>query len=69
EVVAHIIEIGTSLKLGRIAEGVATIAQADYMRAHGVQFAQGWLFSRPMDIAQLHDGIRGQDVPPPADPA
>ncbi|MCC4587634.1 EAL domain-containing protein [Xanthomonas sp. NCPPB 1067] len=47
-VTAHIIDMAKTLRLRTIAEGVERQEQLDYLRAHGVDLAQGWLFSRAL---------------------
>jgi sensor c-di-GMP phosphodiesterase-like protein len=47
-VTSHIIDMSKSLGLFSVAEGVETEGQADYLKAHGVDFGQGWLFSKAL---------------------
>ena len=47
-VTLHIIEMARELGLFTVAEGVETREQSDFLNQHGVDFVQGWLYSKPM---------------------
>lgn len=64
KVVDSIIDLGKGLELELIAEGVETQAQADYLLARGVRHAQGYLFSRPIPIHNLAEGLQKQPPRP-----
>ena len=48
-----VISLASSMGLKVIAEGVETEAQRDYLARHDCHKYQGYLFSRPLPIAQL----------------
>ena len=52
-VTSHIIDMSQSLGLFSVAEGVETEDQADYLKTHGVDFGQGWLFSKALPAADF----------------
>ena len=52
-----IIELSAKLDLGIVAEGVETQAQCDYLRAHHVNFLQGYLFGKPMPAADFINAL------------
>ncbi|KPP96316.1 bifunctional diguanylate cyclase/phosphodiesterase [Erythrobacter sp. HL-111] len=50
-IIQAIVQMGRSLDLGVVAEGVETEEQAQFLRAIGCGHAQGYLFGRPQNIA------------------
>lgn len=52
-VTPHIIEIAKTLKLEMVAEGIETENQETSLRQHGVQYGQGWLYSKALPKAEF----------------
>ena len=62
KIVASVIALTKALGLVTVAEGVETEAQADWLRSHGGDFAQGYLFSRPVPAEEISRLIRTEQL-------
>ena len=64
EIVLAIVSLAHSLRKKVVAEGVETEAQVAYLRQHGCDQIQGYLFSRPVPARALEEMIRsGKRLP------
>jgi EAL domain-containing protein (putative c-di-GMP-specific phosphodiesterase class I) len=62
-----IVKVGHTLHLAVVAEGIETAQQADYLRAIGCQYGQGFYFAKPQDPASIEASLaRASDLTEPA---
>jgi EAL domain-containing protein (putative c-di-GMP-specific phosphodiesterase class I) len=62
-IVAATISLAHSVDVRCVAEGVETVEHLDLLRAMGCDYAQGFLFSRPLELADLRDWFDAHLVP------
>lgn len=60
-----IIALAQRLGIELVAEGVETPEQAEYLRNHGVNVLQGYLYARPMPLNEFPRWLEGRNPPPP----
>lgn len=53
KIIAHTINMSQDIGLDMIAEGVETTSQEEFLLANGCRYAQGYLFSRPIPLAEF----------------
>lgn len=61
-IVNTILLMAHSLHLKVTAEGVETEAQKEYLKSHGCDDAQGYLFSRPLPEGEIEQLLRAEQV-------
>jgi predicted signal transduction protein with EAL and GGDEF domain len=62
-----IIQMAHSLDLTSIAEGVETVEQLEYLRHHGCDEMQGYLFSRPLPLKEVEEPLLYEPSAPQRD--
>jgi len=67
-IVASIIALAHNLQLDVIAEGVETAEQLEYLRRHGCDQMQGYLFSRPLPADAFEHLLLSRHSLPPSTP-
>lgn len=62
EIVKTILSLGSNLGMQVIAEGVETAEQANELKSLGCEFAQGYLFSKPLEPAATARSLVASDM-------
>jgi EAL domain-containing protein (putative c-di-GMP-specific phosphodiesterase class I) len=60
-IVSSVIDMGNRLGMDVVAEGVEDVGQMQVLQQMGCEYLQGWLFGRPVDLAELTQVLAGFD--------
>ena len=60
-ITSAVIAMAHELNMEVVAEGVETSEQFDFLATHNCEYAQGWLFAKPLPLGELVSFIRSQD--------
>ncbi|XTZ40583.1 EAL domain-containing protein [Salmonella enterica] len=52
-VTPHIVEMAKALRLSMVAEGIETEGQLEWLKRYGVQYGQGWLYSKALPAEEF----------------
>ena len=63
--IQSIIDLGRTLNMEIVAEGIETAAQVVALRARGAELGQGYHFARPMSAQAVADALRVGHLPAP----
>ncbi len=67
-IASAIIDLAHNMRLRVVSEGVETVEQLGYLRQHGCDEMQGYLFSRPVELAALDLMLEQDRTLPQAEP-
>jgi sensor c-di-GMP phosphodiesterase-like protein len=74
-IIETLVDLGNSMRMEIIAEGVETYDQVTYLREHGIRSAQGYVFAPPLpapaflQLVEAMDPVAGAAAEDPAAPA
>jgi diguanylate cyclase (GGDEF)-like protein/PAS domain S-box-containing protein len=61
-IVSAILQLAVALDLTTVAEGVETQEQADFLRSHGCDLGQGFLFARALEASDVETRLTAHQV-------